>query len=119
MEKLFTPAKLLQKNTARKWNSDCDEPSLLMYLELLGIDESISKECAAIILDLLLRARFLVENKVGRWSLADDYESGRIYLFGDTKTIENMTKFVRGMQDRKVSYSVANLQSDILLQVLD
>ena len=50
--------------------------------------------------------------------LAKGWEDHRIYLYGDAKTVENMAKFVRDMQDRKISYSVANMQSEIFLQAL-
>ena len=69
-------------------------------------------------LDLLLRSGVLVEDEDGGWALAEDWETRRVYLYGDAKTIENMTKFVRDMQDRKISYSVANVQSEIFLQAL-
>ena len=51
--------------------------------------------------------------------LAEDWKSIRVYLYGDTKTIENMTKFVCDMQDRQISYSASNVQAEIFLQALD
>ena len=51
------------------------------------------------------------------WVLADDWEQERrIYLYGDAKTVENMSKFVRDRQDHKISYMVANFQSKIFLK---
>ena len=102
-----------------KWNPDVDEPTLTIFiLGLVGIDESASKECGAIALDLLLRAGVLVENKSKGLDLADDYDTRRIYLYGDAKTLENMVKFVRDMQDRRMSYSVANMQAEVFLKAL-
>ena len=43
--------------------------------------------------------------------MTPDWETRRIYLFGDAKTIENVAKFMREMQDQKVTYTVANLQA--------
>ena len=87
-----------------------------IYLRLIGIDESASKECVVITLDLLLRAGVLIQSDGGSWELANDWNKRRIYIFGDTKTIENMAKFVRDMQDRRISYSVTNLQGELFLK---
>ena len=86
-----------ESDTVRRWNPTRDEPTESIYLGLVGIDESASKECGAITLDLLLRAGVLVASSDGSWDLAPDWEERKIYLFGDAKTIENMTKFVRDM----------------------
>ena len=103
-----------------RWNPTAYEPTLSIYLGLIGIDGAASKECGAITLDLLLWAGvLLIPNEEGSWSLADDWKTRHIYLFGDAKTIENMTKFVRDMQDRKISYYVVSLQSEIFLQALE
>ena len=96
-----------------------DKPTLSIYLGLIGIDEPASKECGVFTLDLLLRAGVLISHENGGWSLAEDWNTQRIYLFGDAKTIENMTKFVRDMQERKISYSMANMQAKIFLQALE
>ena len=69
-------------------------------------------------LDLLLREGVLVKEDDGSWMLAPDWESRCIYLFGDAKTIENVAKFMRDMPDQKVSYTVANLQSEVFIQAL-
>ena len=61
----------------------------------------------------------MIEDKNGGWSLAEDYKSRRIYVYGDAKTIKNMAKFVRDMQDCKVSFSDANLQSEVFLEALN
>ena len=107
-----------QVRTVRRWNPKIEEPSLSIYLGLLGIDEAASKECGSITLDLLLRSGILVETEDGGWSLADDWENRRVYLFGDAKTIENMSKFVKDMQDRKISYTQANVQAEVFLKAL-
>ncbi len=91
------------------WNPKIDEPSLSIYFGLLGIDEAASKECGSITLDLLLRYGILEETKEGGWTLADNWENRRVYLFGDAKTIKNMSKFVKDMQDRKISYTQAHV----------
>ena len=41
-----------------------------------------------------------------------------IYLVGDGKTVENMVKFVRDMQDRRITYSNASIQAEIFLKAL-
>jgi len=46
--KLFTAAKNFQRNTNIKWNENANEVTLTMFLGLIGIDESASKECGAI-----------------------------------------------------------------------
>ena len=116
--KLLKEAKAFQHNTVLRWNEQADEATMSVYLGLLGIDEAASKECGAITLDLLLRSGVLVQNEGGGWDLADDYKTRRIYLVGDAKTVENMTKFVRDMQIRRISYSTANVQSEIFLEAL-
>ena len=60
----------------------------------------------------------LIEEDGGGWSLAPDYHICCIYLFGDAKTIKNMAKFVRDMQARKITYSVANLQGEVSLEAI-
>ena len=104
--------------TVNRWNPKRKETTKSIHLGLVGIDESASKECGAITLDLLLRAGILVEGEDSSWVLADDWKERKIYLFGDAKTIENMAKFVRDMQDRRISYSAANVQSEIFLKAL-
>ena len=82
------------------------------------MDEGASRECGAITLDLLHRAGVLLQDEDGSWSLAEDYKSRRVYVYGDAKTIENMAKFVHDMQERKISFTEANLQSKIFLEAL-
>ena len=89
-----------------------------MYLGLLAMGKGAPRECGAITLDLLLRAGVLLQNEDGSWSLVNDYKTRRVYVYGDAKTIENMAKFVRDMQERKISFSEANLQSEIFLEAL-
>ncbi len=115
---LFDSTKKFQGETVKRWNDSIDDPSLSIYLGLLGIDEAASKECGAITLDLLLRAGVLVSTDKGSWELAENWESRRVYLYGDAKTIENVTKFVRDMQERRISYTTANIQSEVFLQAL-
>ena len=57
-------------------------------------------------------------NEDGSWDLAGDYKDRCVNLYGDAKTVENMTKFVRDMQDRRINYSSANMQSEIFLEAL-
>ena len=85
---------------------------------VIGIDEAVLKECAAITLDLLLHVGVVIEEDGGGWSLAPDYHLRRIYLFGDAKTIENVAKFVCDMQARKITYSIANLQGEVFLEAM-
>ena len=62
-------------------------------------------DCGATALNLLLRAGVLLHDEDGSWSLADNYKSRQVHVYRDTKTIENMPKFVRDMQERKISSS--------------
>ena len=50
--------------------------------------------------------------------LADDYKSRMVYVYGDGKMIENIAKFVRDMQERNVTFSEANVQSEVFLEAL-
>ena len=52
-KELIEGVKHFQVGTVRRWNPRIDEPSLSIYLGLLGIDEAASKECGLITLDLL------------------------------------------------------------------
>ena len=56
---MFAKAKEFQKQVVLKWNPTADEPTISVYLGLLGINEAASKECGSIVLDLLLRAGVL------------------------------------------------------------
>ena len=60
----------------------------------------------------------LTQTAVGEWGLAENWHERRIYLYGDAKTVENMCKFVRDMQDRRISYTHANIQAEVFLQAL-
>jgi hypothetical protein len=115
---LIEKLKQFQVRTVRQWNPKINDPSLSIYLGLLGIDEAASKECGSITLDLLLRSGILEETEDGGWTLVNDWDTRRVYLFGDAKTIENMSKFVRDMQDRKISYTQANVQAEVFLKAL-
>ena len=88
---LVNTARTFQKDTVKKWHPQVEDTSLTIYIGLVSIDEAASRECGVITLDLLLRAGVLVEGEDGSWELAEDWEQRRIYLFGDAKTIENMT----------------------------
>lgn len=85
------------------WNPHIAEPTKSIYLCLVGIDESASKECGANLLDLLLRCDVLVQTTDGECTLADNWETRKVYFVGDAKTIENVTRFV-------MSYLTANVQ---------
>ena len=41
-----------------------------------------------------------------------------MYFVGDAETIENVTKFVRDIQERQMSCSLANIQADVFLEAL-
>ena len=115
---LCDATKSFQRDTVLRWNPNVDKPSLSIFLGLVGIDESASKECGALTLDLLLRAGVLLEGSDGKWILASDYESRRIYLVGDGKTVENIVKFVRDMQDRRTTFSDASVQAEVFLKAM-
>ena len=76
---MFGKAKSFQKQVVQKWNPTVDDPTLSVYLGLLDINETASKECGSIVLDLLLRSGVLVELEDGSWDLAEDWESRRVY----------------------------------------
>ena len=85
--KLFTAARNFQRNIVIKWNENANEVTLTIFLDLIGIDESASNECGAITLDILLWAGVLEEGKKGEWTLAPNYQSMRVHLFGDGKQL--------------------------------
>jgi hypothetical protein len=111
-------AAAMQEKIVKTWRPNADKPTESVFIGLVGIDESAGKECGAITLDLLLRAGVLVEGNSGKWDLAENYLERRIYLVGDGKTVENMVKFVRDMQDRRITYSNASIQAEIFLKAL-
>ena len=59
-----------------------------------------------------------MESESGNWELADNYNTRRIYIVGDAKTVENMIKFVRDIQSRCITYSSASLQAEIFIEAL-
>ena len=110
-------AKHFVKDATDEWNPTGKEPTESAYLGLIGIGESASKECGAILLDLLLRAGVLLQtNDVANGNLKTTGRK-KMYFFGDAKTIEHVTKFVRDVQERRLSYSLANIQADIFLEL--
>jgi hypothetical protein len=115
---LFKHARDLQKLSILKWNPHIDDPTKSIYLGLVGIDKSASTECGAILLDLLLRCGVMVQSSSGHWELAEKWRSRRVYFVGDEKTIENVTKFVRDIQERRMSFATANVQADVFLEAL-
>ena len=115
---MFLNAKTFVKDATEQWNPLINEPTESTYLGLIGIDESASKECGTILLDLLLRAGVLDQTNDGRWNLAANWKERNVYFFGDAKTVENITKFVRDVQERRLSYSSANVQADVFLKAL-
>ena len=60
----------------------------------------------------------MIEDINRSWELKPDWESRRGFIFGDAKTIENMFKFIRDMQDRRITYLADNVQADIFLKAL-
>ena len=105
-------------NTVKRWKTNADEPTKSVFIGLVGIYEAASKECGAITLDLLLRAGFLIKRDGGQWDLTDNCKSRQIYLVGDAKTVENMVKCVRDMQDRQITYSHTSIQAEVFLSAL-
>ena len=97
VKRLFEVANSFQKDTVLQWSPIANKPTLSVYLGLIDINEAAPKECGTITLDLLLRAGVLISHQNGSWLLAGDWNTRRIYLVGDTTTIENMTKFVCDM----------------------
>ena len=104
VKKMILNAKCFVKDATDKWNLTGKEPTESTYLGLIGIDESASKECGAVLLDLMLRAGVLHQTNDGEWKLDENWEHRKVYFFGDAKTIENVTKFVRDVQERRLSY---------------
>ena len=100
-KKLFAGAKSFQKNAVRQWNPYVDEVTHSCLLGVLGIDESDSNGCGAVLLDFLFRAGVMYQNEEdASWEVADDYHTRSMYVFGDAKTIENENKFIRDFQGR-------------------
>ena len=89
---------------SEQWKRNADVPTELVFIGLVSINESAGKECSAITLNLLLCAGVLVEGQSGKWELAEDYSKRQIYLVGNAKTVENIVKFVRDMQDRRIMF---------------
>ena len=54
------------------------------------------------------------------WVLAPNDQFSVVYLFGDAEIIENIHTFVKDIQeqDRCITNSTANLQSEIFLEAL-
>jgi hypothetical protein len=52
------------------------------------------------LLDLLLCAGVLDQTNAGAWTLAENWQERNVYIFGDAKTIENVTKCVQDVQER-------------------
>ena len=62
---LCVMAETFQSFTVSKLQPNADNPNLSVCISLTGIDNSASKECRAITLDLLLHAGVLVESETG------------------------------------------------------
>ena len=76
-------AKSFGPMTVCKCNPNTYKPSLRVFLGLIVINESGSKEWGAITLHLLLCAGVLIDDGDEKWELADNWETWRIYLFED------------------------------------
>ena len=63
--RLVNSANSFAQKTILKWNTNANNESLTVFLGLIGIDESASKECGAITLDLLLCAGVLIDDEDG------------------------------------------------------
>ena len=112
-KKLFAGSKTFQKDAVRQWNPYVDEITKSCLLGVLGIDESDSNGCGAVLLDFLFRVGIMYQNEEdASWEVADDHESRRMYVFGDAKSIENQNKFIRDFHGRRLSYDKANLQAE-------
>ena len=54
------------------------------------------------------------------WECSDDLNDRRIYVFGDTKTIENENKWIRDLQGgRRLSYDKVNVQGGKFLKATE
>ena len=117
-EALFVGTKSFQENVTECWNSTVGDVTQTIMLGLLGIAEESSNECGAISLDQLYRMGILLECEDGTWELAPNWESRRPYLFGDAKTVENVSKFVRELASRQMSYDTIHHQADIFMDAM-
>ena len=118
VKKLFKNASKFQKVAVSKWNVHADKVTLSHFLGLVGMDESASKECGAISLDIALKLGIIVEQPDGSWALSDTWDECRPMIFGDAKTTENMSKFIRDMQGRNLSLTEASVQAEVFLDAM-
>ena len=102
----------------KKWNKDIDEVTKSLFMGLIGIDESESKNCGAILLDFLLKIGLIVLQNDGSWALAQDWKDFRPMIFGDAKTTEKMSKFIRDMQGHQLSLSDLSTQADVFVTAM-
>ena len=102
-----------QELSVSKWNPHAGKVTKSAFMGLVCVDESDSKGCGAITLDLLLKAGIINTQEDGSWALASDWETRRPIIFGDAKTTENMSKFMRDMQIRELSLSEESIQFDV------
>ena len=118
MNELLKATQSFQKTVVRKWNKDIDEVTLSLFMGMIGIDESESKNCGAISLDFLLKTGLIILKDDWSWELAPDWKDFRPMIFGDAKTTENMSKFIRDMQGRNLSLSDSGMQADVFVTVM-
>ena len=81
VKQMLLNAKTFVKDATEQWNPLINEPTESAYLGLIGIDESASKECGTILLDLLLRAGVLEQTNEGRWNLAANWKERCVSLW--------------------------------------
>ena len=72
-KKPFAGAKSFQKNSVHQWNPYVDEVTNSCLFGVLGINESNSNGCGAVLLDFLFRAGIMYQNEEDTsWEVADD-----------------------------------------------
>ena len=86
-----------------KWNNHTEDVTGSLFLGFVDVKEDTKNGCGTIGLDLLLKGCTIKEREFGIWSLAQHYKRHRNYVFGDRKSIENLTGFAKALHGCRFS----------------
>jgi hypothetical protein len=94
-----------QAQAVTDWNEFQDNFTLLYNMGFVGVCEDSSDGTAPVILDMLLKFGVPVYNQDEMWLLHCCLAKlCHFYCFGDQKTIENSSAFVKKLSNRNLSF---------------
>ena len=103
----------------KKWNPNIEVSTESLFLGFVSVNEADQKGTGSVLHDLLLKGGTVNKENIGLWTVALDYRLHRNYVFGDTKTLENVAAFATSLSKRNIFLEELSMQAEVVRKALD